>query len=109
MAVEKPSKTGYAMKSPTEKNKNTDPLIFHTLFNISNYKILSLTVLDRMQSVTHRRIHAQSGPNQYASSTSSKLGAKKNEKKNNKQCLSDTPRWSMTKTDIKNTKAIQNG
>ena len=32
-----------------------------------------------------------------------------NEKKDNKQCLSDTPRWSMKKTNIKNTKAIQNG
>ena len=33
----------------------------------------------------------------------------KNEKKDNKQCLSDNPRWSMRKTNIKNTKAIQNG
>ena len=32
-----------------------------------------------------------------------------NEKKDNKQCLSDTPRWSMKKINIKNTKAIQNG
>ena len=32
-----------------------------------------------------------------------------NEKKDNKQCLSDTPCWSMKKTNIKNTKAIQNG
>ena len=30
-----------------------------------------------------------------------------NEKKDNKQCLSDTPRWSMKKINIKNTKAIQ--
>ena len=30
-------------------------------------------------------------------------------KKDNKQCLSDTHRWSMKKTNIKNTKAIQNG
>ena len=30
-------------------------------------------------------------------------------KKDNKQCLSDTPRWSMKKTNIKNIKAIQNG
>ena len=30
-------------------------------------------------------------------------------KKDNKQCLSDTPSWSMKKTNIKNTKAIQNG
>ena len=34
---------------------------------------------------------------------------KTNEKKDNKQCLSDNPRWSMKKTNIKNTKAIQNG
>ena len=31
-----------------------------------------------------------------------------NEKKDNKQCLSDTPRWSRKKINIKNTKAIQN-
>ena len=30
-------------------------------------------------------------------------------KKDNKQCLSDTPHWSMKKTNIKNTNAIQNG
>ena len=30
-------------------------------------------------------------------------------RKDNKQCLSDTPRWSMKKMNIKNTKAIQNG
>ena len=27
-----------------------------------------------------------------------------NEKKDNRQCLSDTPRWSMKKTNIKNTR-----
>ena len=30
-----------------------------------------------------------------------------NEKMDNKQCLSDTPCWSMKKINIKNTKAIQ--
>ena len=32
-----------------------------------------------------------------------------NEKKDNKQCLSDTTPQSIKKTNIKNTKAIQNG
>ena len=38
-------------------------------------------------------------------------GLKNNEKYDNKQCLSDTPCWSMKKTNtcIKNTKAIQYG
>ena len=55
----KTSKKGHnsATKSPTEKKNNTGPLIFLYLFHISNFKILSLTVLDKMQSVTHVRTH----------------------------------------------------
>ena len=49
---------------------------FSYLFHISNFKILSLTVLDGMQSVKDAHTDARRGPNQYAPSTFSKLGAK---------------------------------
>ena len=46
---------------------------FHTL----NFKILSLTVLDRMQIVTNGRTNGQTCQNQHVPSTSSKLEASK--------------------------------
>ena len=64
------------MKSPTEKRKYGSSY-FSYLFNLSNFKILSLTVLDRMQSVTDARTQARRGPNQYAPSTSLNWGRKK--------------------------------
>ena len=60
-----------AMKSLKEKKKKYGSSYFSHWFQTSEFKILSLTVLDRLQSVTHRC----TGKNQYASSTSSKLGA----------------------------------
>ena len=42
-----------AMKTPTEKKKKHGSSDFSYLFHISNFKILSLIVLDRMQSVIH--------------------------------------------------------
>ena len=55
------SKNGHnsAMTSPTEKKKNTGPLIFMLI----PFKILSLTVLDRMQSVTDAFTHRKSKTN----------------------------------------------
>ena len=57
------------MTSPTEKTKNTGQLIFYPysyflcLFHILNFKILTLTILDRMQSVTDTCTHGQSQTN----------------------------------------------
>ena len=53
--VEKTSEKGHksATTSPTEKKKKYVSAYFSYLLRTSNFKILSLTVLDRMQSVTH--------------------------------------------------------
>ena len=77
MGKSKTLKKGHnsAMKGPTEKKKKHKSSYFSYLFHISNFKILSLTVLDRMQSAMHQaHTDGRTGPNKYAS-TSSKLGA----------------------------------
>ena len=57
------------------ERKNYGSIYFSCLFHVSNFKSQSLTVLDRMQNVMDRQMHAQTGPNQCAPSTSSKSGA----------------------------------
>ena len=51
----------FAMKNPTKKKKKKKYVssYFSYLFHISNFKILPLTVLDRMQNVTHGRTHGR--------------------------------------------------
>ena len=65
------SKKGHNSEKSEGKEKNMGPLIFYTnsTYIVSDFKILSLTVLDRTQTRT--------GPNQYASTSSLKLGAQK--------------------------------
>ena len=66
------------MESPTEKKKKVRVLLFfHTnsTYGISN-PISNRSQVDRMQSVTHARTHARTGPNQFASSTFRSLGHK---------------------------------
>ena len=66
--------------SPTKKKKKKKKYgsaYFPSLFHIQNFKIQSLTVLDRVLSVTNGRTNGQTTQKQYGSSTSSELGYKK--------------------------------
>ena len=57
-------------KSDSKEKKKYGSSYFSYQFHISNFKILSLTVLDCMQGVMDGQMHACRGPNQYAPSTS---------------------------------------
>ena len=62
-----------AMTRPTEKTKYGSAYL-SCLFHILNFKILSITVLDSIQSVTDEQTDGRTDrPNQYDPSTSSKL------------------------------------
>ena len=71
--AKKGSKNGNnsAMTSPTEKKKMQVRLFFMFILYILNFKILSRTVLDRMQSTTDAHTNGQALINM----TSPKLGA----------------------------------
>ena len=74
--VKKVSKKGHnsAVSSLTEKKKYGSAY-FSCLFHVSNFKILSLTVHDRTQSVTDAQTDRPKPIwSQYAPSTSLKLG-----------------------------------